>query len=47
MDTTYEFHSRITYSLTIACAANCISIKLQARDLRFSKTFQKMVGHDD
>ena len=46
MDITHKFQNQINYELTITCVADRLGIKMQVKDLRFLKTFKKMVDHD-
>ena len=43
MDIAHKFHNRITYDLTTTCVAEQIIIKMDAKDLRSSRTFQKTI----
>ena len=47
MNITHKFQNRITYDLTITHVADRLGIKMQAQDLRFSKTFEKVVDRVD
>ena len=46
MDFTHKFQNQINYDFTVICAADRIEMKLQARDLRSSKSFERTVDHD-
>ena len=47
MDITHKYHHKIRYELTVTHVADRLSIKMEARDLRSSKKFEKVVDQAD
>ena len=43
MDITHKYHNQISYDLTVTHVADRLALKIEAEDLRSSKTFRKVV----
>ena len=45
MDSTHKFYNRISYDIAVTLVADKVGIIINARDLRSSRKFQKMIDH--
>ena len=47
MDITHRFQNEIKYDLTVNSVSDRITLKMEVKDLKSEKTFEKVIKHDD